>query len=143
MFAYYYYCLSHTTFSSGALCTWKFIQMRFDISKLMMLYVCPITTNALIGGHVYVKTFVFHHSVPYGESTANRMISISSLGVFTNDPCLTMQSINRHGQRSGIPLYCSYSYINDWPPCCGNLVAMYVTYRIVPDSFRSLWYCFS
>lgn len=108
--------------------------MHSDISKLVML--C-ITASALIREHIYIKIFIFHRCAcpaPSDESTANTMISISSLGLFTNDPYLTTQSIN--GQHSGISLY--RSYINDWPPCCGNLDAMYVTYRIVPDSFRSL-----
>lgn len=50
---------------------------------------------------------------PNGGNAANRMIFISSLGVFANDPYLTMQSINRNSQRSGIPLYCLY--VNSWP----------------------------
>lgn len=100
-----------------------------------LYYACSIIMGVLIRERIYIKILIFRRSArPTTETFANRMISISSLGVFVNDPCLTMQSINRNGQRSGISLYCLC--VNSWP-CCRGLDAMCVTYRIVPDGFKS------
>lgn len=112
--------------------------MHPDISKLVVLCMLDYIMGVLIRERIYIKILIFRRSArPTTETFANRMISISSLGVFVNDPCLTMQSINRNGQRSGISLYCLC--VNSWP-CCRGLDAMCVTYRIVPDGFKSPWF---
>lgn len=105
--AYCHYYLSHTAFSTGALCIRENLYSNaFRYYEILVALCMPdyserINSRTRIRQNLRFSLF----RVPYSESAANRMISISSLGVFTNDPCLTMSSINGHGQRSGIPLY--------------------------------------